>query len=79
MTPDRRRGRHGRAYQVRAPTEALPALEITVRGRGTMLAGEQLVGIHGEAHGAPGLPPLETRRGEDLVETLGLGLRFDLP
>src|SRR5688572_19559012 len=32
MPGDRRRGRHGRRHQMRAALEALPALEIAVRG-----------------------------------------------
>src|SRR5579862_7630908 len=62
---------------MRAPAAALPAFEIAVRGRGAMLAREQLVGIHRKAHRAARLAPLKARRDEDLVETLFLGLLFD--
>src|SRR5215470_9761265 len=70
----RRRRRHGGANQVSAAPAALAALEVAVRGRGAALAGLELVGIHGEAHGAAGLAPLEARLEEDAIETLLLRL-----
>src|SRR5713226_3119318 len=69
--------RHGRRHQMRAAFIALAALEITVRGRGAALAGLELVGVHGEAHRAARLAPLEARREEDAVEPLRLGLVLD--
>ena len=59
---------------MRAALEALTALEIAVRGRGAALAGLELVGVHGEAHRAAGLAPLEAGGEEDLVQPFGLGL-----
>jgi len=43
---DRRCGRHRRRYEMRAAFVALPALIVAIRGRGTALAGFELVGIH---------------------------------
>src|SRR5579864_6664062 len=54
---DRCRRGHRRADEMRAPAPALAPLEIAVRGRSAALARQQLVGIHGKAHGASGLPP----------------------
>ena len=39
-----------------------------------MLAGLELVGVHGQAHAAAGLPPLGARGEEDPVQALALGL-----
>src|ERR1700739_139471 len=75
-TRDRRRRRHRRRNEVGAAPVALAALEIAVRGRGATLARRELVGIHGETHRTAGLTPLEAGGEENLVETLGLGLRF---
>src|SRR5258705_13645936 len=66
--------RHGRRHQMRAAFIALAALEIAVRGRGAALAGLEFVGIHGEAHRAAGLAPVEAGPDEYLVQALGLGL-----
>src|SRR4051812_9081849 len=54
------RGRRGdeRADQVRTPALALTSLEVAVRGRRGTLARGQLVGVHAQAHRAPGGPPL---------------------
>ena len=57
-----------------APAPALAALEVAVAGGGGALAGGQLVGVHGQAHRAARLAPVEARGGEHLVEPLGLGL-----
>src|ERR1700729_2432725 len=43
-------GGHRRRDKVCAATDALPALEIAVRGAGGTLAGRQLVRVHAEAH-----------------------------
>src|SRR5690606_13450315 len=50
--------------------------EVSVRRRGAPLARLELVGIHGEAHRAARLAPVETGRLEDLVEPFRLGLRL---
>src|SRR5215467_10735839 len=50
-------GGHGRAHQVRTAAATLASLEVAVGGGGATLAGLQLVGIHGEAHGAARLAP----------------------
>src|SRR6266849_11144177 len=74
LAGDRGGRRHGRRHQMRAAFIALAALEITVRGRGAAFAGLELVGIHGEAHRAAGLAPVEAGLDEYLVQALGLGL-----
>src|ERR1700727_3080649 len=74
---DRGGGGHGGRHEMGAASIALAALEIAVRGRGATLARLELVGVHGEAHRAAGLAPLEASGEEDLVETLSLGLRLD--
>src|SRR5262249_42221222 len=76
MPGDRGGGGHRRRHQMGATVVALAAFEITVRGRGAALARRELVGIHGEAHGAAGLTPFEARFEEDLVEPFRLGLLF---
>ena len=57
-----------------AAPPSLAALEVAVGGRRRPLAGGQLVGVHGQAHRAPRLAPVEAGRREDLVEPLRLGL-----
>src|SRR5690606_13313677 len=54
--------------------EALTAFEVAVRRGSATLAGTQTVVVHGQAHGAARLAPVETGLDEDLVQTLGLGL-----
>src|SRR6476620_1161464 len=61
---------------MRAALVALTSLEVAVRGRRAALAGLELVRIHGKAHGAAGLAPLETGLDEYFVEALGFGLLF---
>ena len=56
---------------------ALAALEVAVGGRGAALARLEPVGVHGQAHGAARLAPLETGRDEYPVEPFGLGLLLD--
>jgi aromatic-L-amino-acid decarboxylase len=68
------RRRHGGRHEMRAALEALAALEVAVRGRGAALARLQLVGVHGKAHRAARLAPVEAGGLEDLVEAFGLGL-----
>ena len=70
-------GGHGRADQVGAATLALPALEVAVAGGRRPLARLELVGVHAQAHRAPGAAPLGPGVEEDPVEALGLGLRLD--
>src|SRR5205814_6195351 len=60
-----RRG-HGGRDEMGAALKALAALEIAVRGRGAALLRLQLVGVHGEAHRAARLAPLEAGLDEDL-------------
>src|SRR5271169_1947726 len=57
-----------------ATAAPLPALEIAVRGGGAALAGLELVGVHGKAHGTAGLAPFETGLEEDAIEPFFLGL-----
>src|SRR5579872_6187505 len=72
---DRGGRRHGRTHEVRAAARPLPPLEVAVGGRRTPLAGAENIGIHAEAHRAPGLPPLKARTREESVESLALGRR----
>src|SRR6476646_6358783 len=76
MSGDGRRCRHRRRHQVCTSLVALPALEVAVGGRGAALARRQLVGVHGKAHRAAGLAPVEAGGLENLVEAFGLGLRL---
>src|SRR5207244_546069 len=69
-TGERGRRRHGRAHEVRAPPASLAALEVAVRRRGAALAALQHVGVHAEAHRAPGVAPLESRLAEHPVQPL---------
>src|SRR3712207_8395492 len=55
---------------------ALAALEVAVRGRGAALLRREAVGVHGEAHGAAGLAPVEAGLDEDLVEPFRLRLHL---
>ena len=58
------RGDRGRD-EVGAAAAALAALEVAVAGRRAALAGGELVGVHGQAHRAAGVPPVEPGLGED--------------
>ena len=60
-----------------ASTIALTAFEVTVGCGGATLAGFQLVGVHGQTHGATGFAPFKTSGFENLVQALLLGLGFD--
>src|SRR5690606_13255714 len=66
---------HDRAHQQGAPgRRALAALEVAVaRGRADFTVLE-FVRVHGQAHRATGLAPLEARLGEDLVQAHFLGV-----
>src|SRR5664279_1927238 len=67
-----------RRGEERSPTLALPSLEVAVRGADAVLAGLELIAVHGDAHRAARLTPLGAGRTEDLVEALALGLLLDL-
>src|SRR5262249_1485764 len=68
---------HRRRDQMCAALVALPALEIAIgRGRATF-AGAEPVGIHGKAHRAAWLAPVEARFQKNLVKPFGLGLTLD--
>src|SRR6266478_108920 len=58
---DRRGRRHRGRHEMGAAFVALTALEIAIRRRGAALAGIELVWVHGKAHGAAGLAPVEAR------------------
>lgn len=73
MTGERRGRDHRWAHQMRAAARALTAFEIAVGAGCATLARCEDVVIHGEAHGAAGLPPFEAGVDEYLVEALGLG------
>src|SRR5437588_11553730 len=70
-------GGHRGADEVRAPTLALPALEVAVARRGAALARTQDVRVHPQTHRAAGLAPPEARGAEDGVKPLGLRRAFD--
>ena len=74
MTGDGAGGGHLRTHQVGAREMSLTAFEISIRGRCTTLFRIQPVVVHGQAHGAAGLTPLEAGLDEVLVDTLLLGL-----
>ena len=58
------------------PAVALSTFEVAVAGGCAALTRFEFVGVHGQAHGATGLAPFETRGLENLVQALALGLRF---
>src|ERR1035438_664867 len=70
---------HLGAHQMGASAGTLAALEVAVGGGGAALAGDEAVGVHGEAHGAARFPPLEAGGEEYLVQPLGFGLALDRP
>ena len=74
MAGDGGGGGHGRADQVGAAARPLTALEVAVAGAGRALAGPELVGVHGQAHAASGLPPFGAGLEEDAVQAFRLGL-----
>src|SRR5690606_31820653 len=67
---------HGRAHQMRTTAVALTTFEVTVGGGRAMFAIAQLVGVHGQTHGATRLTPLETSVEENLVQTFFFRLFF---
>ena len=58
-TLDSSSGGHGGGHEMGAATVALAALKVAVGGACAALARRELVRVHGEAHGAPWLTPLE--------------------
>ena len=80
---DRRCGRHRRRYEMRAAFVALPALIVAIRGRGTALAGFELVGdsslLGTSSSPARANRNLPLRRSCDPVEPLRLRLRLLSP
>src|ERR1035437_8376782 len=67
-----------RRGEERSPALALAPLEVAVRGADAVLAGLELVAVHGDAHRAARLAPLGAGRLEDRVEAFALGLTLDL-
>src|SRR6056297_3242134 len=78
MTGDSARCGRGRTGQKGPATGALTALKVAVGGTDRGLPGPDLVAVHGNTHRATRLAPFRTRRGEDMVKALGLGLALDL-
>src|SRR3954468_22511474 len=74
LSRDSRGGRRERAGQKGAAARALPTLEVAVAGADRVLAGLDLIAVHGDAHRATGLTPLGARVQEDPIQPLGLGL-----
>src|SRR6266540_7554466 len=66
--------RHLWADQVRPAALALTTFEVPVGSRRAALAGLEDVRVHAQAHRAARLAPVKTRRLEDLVQALVLGL-----
>ena len=62
---DRGGGGDGGGDEVRAAAAALAALEVAVRRRRAPFARRELVGVHGEAHRAARIAPVEAGGGED--------------
>src|SRR5450631_3848459 len=73
---DARRRRHGGTHQVRPPARSLAAFEVAIRRRGAALAGLEPILVHGQAHRAARLAPLESGGGENSIEAFALGLRL---
>src|SRR5689334_21240400 len=74
----RRRHHHGRAHQQRAPLRAaLPANKVSIRRRRRDLASRELVGIHRQAHRAPGFAPLKSGFSENFVQAFLLSELLD--
>src|SRR5260370_34206171 len=69
-------GGHDRANEVRAAVFALTSLEIAIAGTGAAFVRRQDVGVHANAHAAPGIAPLEACGGENLVEPFFFRLRL---
>ena len=67
-------GGHRRAGEMGARARPLAADEVAVGGGDAALARRHGLAVHGEAHRAAGLAPLEAGVDEDAVEALGLRL-----
>src|SRR5215472_6865739 len=67
-----------RTGKERSSALPLPAFEVPVAGGDAVFAGLQLIAVHGDTHGAAGLPPVRSRLFEDAVQTLCLRLLFNL-
>src|SRR4051812_31440274 len=74
MTGDCRRRCHGRTDQVSTPAFALATFKVAVGSAGAAFALGKLVAVHGKAHAAPRLAPLETGLLENDVQTFGFRL-----
>mmetsp|Transcript_35065 Transcript_35065/g.75985 ORF Transcript_35065/g.75985 Transcript_35065/m.75985 type:complete len:248 (-) Transcript_35065:29-772(-) len=72
-------GGHGGRAEVGSAPGALPALKVSVACAGAPLSRQQLVWIHGEAHGAPGLAPVKASLLQDHVQALRLRLLLHQP
>src|SRR5690625_5692137 len=59
-----------------AATVALTPLKVAVGGGRTMLPGAEAVSIHGQAHGASGLAPLQASFKKNFIQPFGFGLGF---
>src|SRR6185312_1173340 len=68
MAGDRGCRGHGRRHQMGAALETLTAFEIAVRSRSAAFVRLQPIIVHGQAHGAARLAPVEAGGDEDLVE-----------
>src|SRR5690242_16621166 len=77
MSGNRGRRGHDGADQMRTAAFALAALEIAIGGAGAALARRKHVLVHGDAHAASGLAPLESRVEENPVESFLFGFGFD--
>mmetsp|Transcript_20544 Transcript_20544/g.37685 ORF Transcript_20544/g.37685 Transcript_20544/m.37685 type:complete len:378 (+) Transcript_20544:1084-2217(+) len=61
---------------MRPSSIALPSFKVTIGSGSASFLRFELVGIHGEAHGASRLAPVESRLHEDFVESFLFGLEF---
>src|SRR4051812_38238102 len=67
-------GGHGRAHQMSTAAGPLSPFEIAIAGRGAAFAGLKTIVIHGYAHRAAGIAPLEPGLAKDSIEPFALGL-----
>ena len=79
LAGDGGRGGRQRRDQERAAALALPSFEVAVAGADGVLAGLELIAVHGDAHRAAGFAPLGAGVAEDVVETFRLRLRSSRP
>src|SRR5262245_39590371 len=66
---------HSGTHEMSAAPDALTSLEIAVRCRSAALTRVKPIVVHGHAHGAASIAPLETGIQKDAIEALSLGLR----